>query len=343
MVAMVESECLAIRRQCDAGPASSSSLFNDDVVSADGFPAGVFVRAVGDVVHEQKSERAPLEAMCTSVETLQAMSASVLASVCLRCPVSSAFADPRPAMLEAWLSVMVELMDEATMLVSATVGEVLLETFGAVVNLLFFPQLGKTAQDRACEPGLSFDGPQSLAITDFLGSFFALGPSLLEKAALMTERSTVVDFGNVRCDDRRLCGVAIIGAGLFRAVQGGLPPWAVESIPEIYSALYNAMGKDPIVFGHCLQLAIAARLSPNEVEPLGGVAPGERLSGRIFDGFSTKAIETFLQQAVQICRKDDASSWRRLKVLIKTLCGGKKKDTDFGQKPPQTKWDFDRM
>ena len=56
-----------------------------------------------------------------------------------------------------------------------------------------------------------------------------------------------------------------------------------------------------------------------------------------------KSKSTFVAQTVEIARADNIAAWRRLKGLIKQACGGKKKDTDFKQRPAVTKWEFDRI
>jgi hypothetical protein len=45
-----------------------------------------------------------------------------------------------------------------------------------------------------------------------------------------------------------------------------------------------------------------------------------------------------------LAKEDSIASWKRLKVIIKQACGGKKKDTDFNQRPALTRWDtLDRL
>jgi len=89
-------------------------------------------------------------------------------------------------------------------------------------------------------------------------------------------------------------------------------------------------------------MSINVRLVENQT--FGGVQASCLLSGRFFESMSDKARETFVSQAVIYAKSDTASSWRQLKSLIKKECGGKKKDTDFKQKPAFTKWDaLDRV
>ena len=68
------------------------------------------------------------------------------------------------------------------------------------------------------------------------------------------------------------------------------------------------------------------------------------LSGKFFERMSDAAKTNFLDQARALSEEDTTASWRRLKTLIKQACGGKKKDTDFNQKPALTRWDtLDRI
>lgn len=119
---------------------------------------------------------------------------------------------------------------------------------------------------------------------------------------------------------------------------------SVEATPEIYSALYMALQRNPDSFRLVLQLSLHLRLSPSaHVGIIGSVQPGELLAGRHFETVSDQVKGKFVQEATELCRKDDTTSWRRLKVLIKQLSGGKKKDTDFGQKPAVTSWELERI
>jgi hypothetical protein len=85
------------------------------------------------------------------------------------------------------------------------------------------------------------------------------------------------------------------------------------------------------------------RLSPQASTPFGRVQPGDLFSGKMFAQFSEKAKITFIADVTKLCEKDDNASWRRMKAIVKQACGGKKKETDFGQKPALTRWDFTRI
>jgi hypothetical protein len=129
-------------------------------------------------------------------------------------------------------------------------------------------------------------------------------------------------------------------AALFRAMQGSLPPWTVESIPQIFSALYGAVGKDAQLFVHVLGLAMQVRL---RVSHYGGLVAGQLLSGGQFEGASEAFCQIFLAQVAEICQTDTAGGWKKMKHVVKSACGGKKKETDYKQKPSPTRWEFDRF
>jgi hypothetical protein len=57
---------------------------------------------------------------------------------------------------------------------------------------------------------------------------------------------------------------------------------------------------------------------------------------------SRKAKSMFLDEVKRLSQQGDAASWRRMKVLIKQACGGKK-DAEYNQKPAMTKWQFERI
>jgi hypothetical protein len=366
----VQAECEAIQRQCAAGRCSTSSIFCDEIVSEDAVPAGVFVRVFSEVFRTQfaaASTRITSAArtlngglgspsvieqiqFTNAINGLYACKDTVLTTVMLECqePDSNGFVDPRPTLLEAWLLAMIDLMKlEGQVGLDHQITTLLTDTCVAVISLLFYPTLTRP-EDRTDDPGMSFDGPQSLALTSFFSHCFALpiGHAILEAACHSLSSRIPVDFGphaQSASADARVASIAIVGAAFFRAVQGGLPPWAVESIPEVYSAFYKALGQDATVFGRVLYLSMEIRFPSNATTRVGGLQPGKLLSGRHFESLGQQNKEKLIQDAVSLANTNDTASWRRLKVLIKAACGGKKKDAGFQLKPSPTRWDFDRL
>jgi len=133
-------------------------------------------------------------------------------------------------------------------------------------------------------------------------------------------------------------GASIIGAALFRGAQGALPPWALELIPNVFKALWAALDKNEAVFALFLYSSMEVRLSG--ARAIGSVKPGQLLSGPCFETMTFEAKSNFVSKASALCKQDN---WNRLKVVIKQVCGGKKKETDFKQKPSQTRFEFERI
>jgi hypothetical protein len=349
--AIVYAECEAISVQCRAGQSSESSIFHDEVISPDRIPAGLLLEALDEIIRAARSKdlKAPV-LIHNCIQSLYSVKDPVLAAISLECgdPKEEAFADPRPTLCEAWFLAMISLaslpeeaIHEATLLM---VKSLLVDSCVVCLSILFYPSMGRTQGERTNDPGMSFDGPQTLALTEFLEHFFLLGPRMFEMLARELTVRIPVDTATIQqlCSDPHVHAMSIVGAALFRAAQGALPPWAVESIPEVYSALFVALNKDPDRFGLVLRVSMDLRLHAS-VGRFGSVSSGQLLSGRFFETMNDGAKTTFIQQAIDISRKDNGASWRKLKVLIKQACGGKKKEADFGQKPSPTRWDFERL
>jgi hypothetical protein len=333
VVTSIRVECEAIMYQFQAGPASPSSIFCLNVISEDHVPAGVFVKGLGDILDHCQFGLNCARAVYESTRY-------VLPTLLHECPQPSTrggFEDPRPTLLEAWLIVMEKLAKWIkTAEPSAIPGarQVLVESCGACLSLLFYPSIKKPNEQRASGYGMSLDGPQSRAIMEFLDSFFQLGTDYFQEAAF-----TLSSRLQLPKEDHN---IGIIGSALFRGVQGALPPWAVEYLPGVYASLYHSLGKDPLIFGQFMLASINASL-PNTCGQFGSVLPGKLLSGPYFEGMSERQKQAFVEQSMELARCDSVSGWKRMKGLVKQACGGKKKESDFQQKPSPTNWDFDRI
>ena len=346
--ACVAAECEAVHRQCAAGPESTSSIFTEDILShdsMDGIPAGLWVRCIAEVMQSARDNLHGQHDSPVSIQALDASKAAVLSAITLPCPAArgGAFLDPRPTLCEAWLQAMNEVA--ALKSENALAESLLVETCVTIVSLLFMPSMGKSLNERLNDKCMSLDGPHSLVLTTFLSAFFRLGPGGLQAAGQRLLRSVPIDVPALHsiCVDSSFHGVSVIGAALFRACQGALPPWTVEAIPEVYSSLFEACGHDVQRFGLLMRLSMEVRLLSSHNGDYGGVGPGKLLSGRAFDSMSDQAKGLFLSQTMEIAAKGGMASWNKLKVLIKQACGGKKRDTDFKQKPAITRWEFQRV
>lgn len=339
--ACIFAECDAIQNQCSLGPNSESSIFCETVICSETVPAGLFVKLLAHAV--SASTRSNPLSNCMLL--IRDCSEKVLACITSSCPdpAENAFLDPRPTLAESWYLLMVALIDGA--MVDGAVESILVDTFVAFVSLLFYPSMAKTLEERRRDPGMSLDGPQTLAATIFLEKFFRLGFQPVAMAGRKLACIVPIDWTGLQAlnIDPQLYGISIVGAALFRANQGSLPPWAVESIPEVYCSFFYALNKDVAAFAGILRISMEIRLSLTSGKSFGMVQPGSLLSGKVFDGLSETAKTTFITDVRKLCEKDDAASWRRMKAIVKQACGGKKKETDFGQKPPLTRWEFFRV
>ncbi|KAL3923871.1 MAG: hypothetical protein SGILL_001395 [Bacillariaceae sp.] len=349
---LIRVECEAVLSQCGHGPNSTSRVFHEDVISEENIPAGLFIQVLTETLSNAFRSQVPVEALGNALRVLVDARQLVLQTIVSDCssPVKKeSFHDPRPVIAESWLICMNVLCK--AMVVNGTVrpksqeqesvtavADLLVHTFIAVIALLLYSSLEKKQEKRAEDPGMTLDGPQGLVLMDFLQSYFCMGPEMLQTAASRLIQQIPVETGN----NPDAAGYGIIGAVLFRGIQGSLPPWAVESLPSVYSALFAAMGKSVDDFGHMLDLSMSIRLRAND--QFGSIRGGLLLSGRFFEKMNDSSRRSFLTEAKKLAKEDSTAAWKRLKVIIKQACGGKKKDTDFNQRPALTRWDtLDRV
>lgn len=341
-MALTKAECNAIIDQCHAGPASHSSIFNEQVVSAEKLPAGAFLIVIAQVLVDKK------EVPFGYLQALAECSSHVLRVLTHECPKPSnlSVVDARPALCEAWFLAVSSLTDPTKSIerVDGAISmrnKIIAETCCAAIVLILYPSLETDPTKRADDLGMSMDGAQTLAAMEFFEKAFALGPEQLHQIAHELQIRLQVELPGEH--DTTLKGMAIIGAGLFRAAAGGLPPWAVECIPSTYAALYHGCGCDPQVFSHVLHASMKIRLAPSATTIGGGVVPGSLLAGRFFQSMREPLQKDFLTKAVEIATDDSVEGWRRFKTLLKQASGGKKKASGFNLKPSPTSWECDRL
>ena len=277
--ACISAECEAMHRYQRP---SLNPVFNDHLGSSDAVPAGLFVRLVGQSVVGESNEIRP-----NMVRVLAESKGLVIGAITSTFPdpSSAAVCDPRATLAEAWFQAMIEL--SMAVVPRSPVESLLVDTGVAAVSLLFYPSMGKTEAERKPSLGLSLDGPHSLMLTGFLARLFALGSGPLEATARRLSGMIPVEHAensNVS-NDGTIQSLSIVGAALFRGAQFSLPPWAVESFPEVYSCLFFALGRDPGLFGTVLRLSMDVRLSRTAVG-FGSVKPCQLLSGPLFEGIS---------------------------------------------------------
>jgi hypothetical protein len=295
-IALIRTECNAVIFQCNAGPTSSSSIFSEDLISEEGVPAGIFVRVLGEILDNGVAAGLPLTSMANCIKVMFETRVSVLHAFTSMCPnptQKGSFCDPRPILAETWFLAVNRLLTAvlaqggfdataATSDLMRALRQLLVETCVSSVGLLLYPSLGKTQDKRLNDIGMSLDGAQTLVMLDFLQLYFSLGPSMLQAAAKELQQTIHIDHGALQTfsNEPDAAGIAIIGASLFRAAQGGLPPWGVEYVPAVYSSFYHALDKNPSTFGLVFQMSMHVRLAENHT--FGGVQGGRLLSGQFF-------------------------------------------------------------
>lgn len=311
-----------------------SSLFQEGLIGSDGgVPAGVFIRAVGVFLQKCLSESCP-PTNCLNI--LTGCQFEVIRFLSHDSPEPRHFEDPRCTICEAWFLSMATLAD-IPLLDSAERETLLIESTLLAVSLLFKPDIIKS-ETRQTYPCMSLDGPQGLALLSFLVSFIRnSGCDVFRRTACRIRESFPVHPSSANNNNDELIGISILVSSLYRAFQGSLPPWAIEQSPDLFSALYSTPLQSKVdLFGAVLLLGMELRS--------GNTTSTQLLSGPYFSPLQQDTREQFVRDMQNLARQGTATlTWRRVKVLIKRICGGKKKNTDFQQKPAYTRWNFTKI
>jgi hypothetical protein len=330
---LIVAECKSAAMLFSDGEPRSSSIFNDSVVSPDVIPAGLFIMVAGKQFGTINSSTLPL-----CVHIMCQASAAVIDAILI--PVAcrdGSVCDPRCSIAEAWFTCLAAMAATPACAndPDPRVGQLFVDSVVGAISLIFAAKADGKEQGSDGANGMSMDGPQSMALMDFLSAFLALGPSRLEQLAVEISRRFPIPIQG----DASSTGLAILVAALFRAIQGSLPPWTLEMVPAIFSNLYFGLGKRPQIFSEAIKGAMELRLPPSS-PAVGGLEPGQLLSNV---PISDVAKEDFRRQAVDLAEADNHAGWKRLKHCVKAICGGKRKETEFCQKPSLTRWEFERI
>jgi len=357
LISLNNAECQSIIHQCNAGPASLSNIFDESVISEDVVPAGAFVIVVNNalegILSMSSKQMVNAEELAVSskecVRALDNIRESVFQTIVHPSPEaeSGSHVDPRPTLAEAWYLTMITLVS-----VCNKCGSVGMGSYGSVLNRLLSESAStavlilfnqgvdkKEREDRVI--GMSVDGPHTFAMINFLEKVFSIG-GLLQLVSQQLVSRLKLDFHGVPTGSKELSGAAVIFAALLRGASGGLPPWAIEGLPSLFSAFYTTCGSSN-VFCEIMHIAIGIRLENVPDAAFGCATPGKKLAGRFFETMGEKHVNEFLSKAKEICEKNDADAWRRFKATLKKVCGGKKKDSGFNLKPTFTNWDCERI
>jgi len=192
---------------------------------------------------------------------------------------------------------------------------------------------GKKRPAPDVQRGMSSDGPQTLAISDFIAEAMLLGPSILAGSISALSAHIQLNCGNEV--PAEVLGAAAISASILRAISGATPPWVVEDTPVLFKSMYVALGSNPDLF--IQTLGVSTKLET--MTAVGGLRAGEKLSGRYLDA-SDSHINSFLSKASETVAKND---WKKMKVVLKSATGGKKKESGFNLKPHYCNWECERV
>ena len=203
---------------------------------------------------------------------------------------------------------------------------------GAIVMFL-----SQTNSKETHDGSISMDAPHTLIVIEFLQSIIPQVPNILDRIGHELRSRLIVKCGipDVQAaisNHEWMYGGSILTASLMRGSSGALPPWAIESIPDMFSSIFTACGCNITNF---LMIVNAAMFLIFE--------SGNRVAGKYFERISDASSSHFLDQAQESARRNDSEGWRRFKCAVKNLCGGKKKDSGFNLKPALTSWDCSRI
>lgn len=328
----IVKEC-AVSKAAFIGHAETpcSMIFQNELISAEGVPAGVFIQNIKHLVSSQHSTTS-----LSILHLLARCSNDVRTVILFPAPKSTTFCDPRETIAESWFEVACAVSADCTQ--EDTVKErFLADMMTTLFYLILMSSTAKTQDERSQNPVMSFDGPQTLAMISFLSAFLSQKGRIVS-SVLKTVAMHLPVHSSIQLDTEQFPFVLLLSL-LFRGCSGALPPWAIEAMPELYSLVFDATGRNPEMFCFLLRASVDMKTT----EQLGDVALGKPIAGPLFHTMPEKIKDSFSAEACMVLHRNSANKWREIKAIVKRLCGGKKKETDYGQKPHYTKWDFDRV
>ena len=312
-----------------------SSIFHSLVVSDEVVPAGAFLVVIRDAIEKTMVRAKELNidqvaqaiSDCISVllECLQPVLVA-LKSCCHTTKIS--WEDPRSSITEAWFLTMKSLLVAYKTLPLQNTEELqnlVGQSTSLMVHLVMNTRVEKeyVTEDRS-DGFMSVDGPQSLALVEFIELALTangLGTTIFALTGTIFQQEINLDYDSLDTDcNAVLVAGSVISATLLRAASGGLPPWTIEYVPDVFKSLFEASGGIDS-FYNVLQAGADLKLSQTSNSMYGYVSPGHKLAGYFFDNMKPKAREEFLQKTMEICAKDDCNKWRSFKVILKANCG----------------------
>ena len=346
LTALIKAECEATAAQCGEGPESGSNLFIETIIGEEMIHAGAYVMLIGEYLkHLSSNKTMALEdqvEVCRRCIQVLENSAPAVASVLLHdSPEATTHLDGRPTLCESWFLTMKTLASVCRhneQIIYSLVANNTQKLFGESLSLamlfIFMKDIGgKKRSAPDAQRGMSPDGPQTLAITDFISEATLLGPTILVGSISALSAHIQLNCGNEVPVE--MLGAAAILASLLRAISGATPPWVVEDTPILFKSLYTSLGSNCDLF--IQTLGVATKLET--LTDIGGLRAGEKLSGRYLEA-SDSHINSFLSKAKETCVMND---WKKIKVVLKAVTGGKKKESGFNLKPHYSSWECERV
>jgi hypothetical protein len=344
--ALNKAECEAVHSLFTSN-VPSSAIFKMSVIGDDLLPSGAFVRVIGEVLDkisarmQDTSEKAVL---CRGViDTMVNSKEFVLNALMIQNHVEKEdlFLDPRPTLAEAWylaLETLIKICNEDKGVMSPILhDERILNMVCESCSVAMLLWLTQHVYQKDKQVIMNMDGPHTVAMFSFLEKALTLGNTLLNQVGthLRHKLQLYIEGGNADNVPSHVMGGIIIESALLRGLSGGFPPWALESMPEIHQALFNACGADSEGFFTVFRLATQVKLW--ETDGLEGLEQRSTLTGDWVDDWSQKFKADFFENIRQICYANTLEGWRKIKTLVKAACGGTKIGS-YGMKPPKTSW-----
>jgi hypothetical protein len=363
--ALISAECTSIVDHCAAVQRGEHpTIFVESIVGEEMLAAGAFLMVLAEALIHTPPEGVsangrPGEYYNAIVKSLCECCEVTLS--CITTPFSPTddmqhFVDPRCTIMEAWYLCMDELAKASLIFRNAgldtqTMDWMLSQSLALSVLLVrrkHITRKGPETADLSLQ-GLSLDGPQTLAMLNFMESALKLGPGILVNSmeplrfAILVDESTITSV--LGQEDEY--GGALLCASFFRAMSGAVPPWAIECMPGLFASLFRgACQNDASKFLRMLRQSFTVRTMVSTEQQGGANADGNSISTHLAGPFvatiTSGATVEFVANAQQAAEKNTMDGWKKFKTGVKKICGGKKKDT-FSLKPGFTSWDCDRL
>ena len=312
----------------------NSAIFHPSIISDEMVPAGIFLVAIRDAIIKtiRKANEIGSEEACTIISDCSSLLMECLQPV-FRVLKSAydetklSWDDPRSSIAEAWFLVMISLIDihkSFEMKHGDQSTHLLTNSLGLFINLVMSTRVEKEYTENDQSDGLmSVDGPQSLAMVEFLQLVFTvkdISQTMFANITCLFQNDINLDYESIGSNNTSLIGGGLVCASLFRAASGGLPPWTIEYIPDIFASFFETCG-GVSEFCLILQAGVDLRLSQAANVSFGVIRPGKKLAGYFLDQMKPRGRDEFLQKSYELCQKDSKDKWRNFKVLVKANCG----------------------